>query len=170
MGKEQDRYTTSRGFVVEIIGLSPFEITDLLKSVPLPEVPTRVVVTDVPGYSEVEQLRADDLRDDEEKAIWAHYVAEHGAATQKRQELATDYVLLEGTRFSMDDLESWKAKRTKWGLSIPEDELDLQRLYFRTHIIGGGEDIKAISDKIAAKSGVDEATLKQAQSTFQRPV
>ena len=168
MKNEQNSYTTSLGKTVEIVGVSPLEVDEVRQLVPIPEAPTRAVPTAVPGFTEMEPLTADSLLNDEERTIWARYDSERRAAERQRNELVTNFLLLEGTRFDIGDLEQWKSKRKRWRLSVPDDEQQLQIAYYRTAIIGSVEDINAIIGKVMARQGVDEATLKQVQSTFQR--
>ena len=167
--KDVDFHITARGERVEIVGASPFEMGEVVNTVPLPEVPTRATTVEALGFEELEQLTADSLQNDEERQIWAKYVKDRDAAERQRRELATNFMLLEGTRFSMEPekVEAWKAKRAKWKLPIPEDEIELQIAYYRTAIIGSTDDLEIITQKVMARVGVDEATLKQVQSTFQ---
>lgn len=166
--KEQDFYTTALGQRVEIVGVSPLEIDEIQHLVPIPEAPKRTVQTDVPGFTEIQELTEDTLFNDEERATWAEYVAQRRAAERERSELVTNFLFLEGTRFDMTSLEQWKAKRLRWRLPVPEDERDLQIAYYRTAVIGSVKDLNAIVEKVMAKQGVDEATLKQVSATFQR--
>lgn len=170
--KERDveKYTTTLGETIEIVGLSAFEIDEVAKSVVMPTVPTRTVETAVPGFSETQELTEESLEDDDERLAWAEYVKARDEATVKRNRLTSNFVLLEGTRFEMSGLEAWKTKRQRWSLPIPDDELELRILYYQTAIIGGPTDLQEITQKVMRRVGVDEATLKQVSSTFQRPL
>lgn len=167
---ERQTYVTAMGKTVEFIGVSPFEINEIQQLVELPPVPTRKIETAVPGYSEEEPLSEEDLRDDEERRIWTEYVRQRDAASAKRNELVTNFILLEGIRFDLDEMEAWKAKRKRWGLPVPDDEKELHLAYVKTAVIGSVEDVNNIVAGVVSKQGVDEATLKSIQSTFQRTV
>lgn len=168
--REQQTYTTAKGKTVEFLGVSPFEVDEVRQLVDIPAAPTRTVETAIAGYTEDEPLSEDDLRSDEERRIWAEYVKERDAAKAKQDRLVMDYILLEGIRFDMDDLEAWTAKRRRWGLPVPEDEREMMLAYVKTAVIGGVDDLNAITTGIFAMQGVDEATLKSVQATFQRSV
>lgn len=167
---EQQSYTTAKGKTVEFLGVSPFEVDEIRQLVEIPPVPTRKIETAVPGYSEEEPLSEEDLRDDQERRIWAEYVRERDKAKAQQEKLVMEFILLEGIRFDMDEMEEWEAKRKRWGLPVPEDERTLMLKYVQTAVIGSVEDLNAITAGIFAKQGVDEATLKSIQSTFQRTV
>lgn len=161
-------YKCATGKTVEFVGLSPFEIDEVKSLVRLPQAPTREVETAIAGYVEVEELAADDLRDDEEKKRWTAYAAELQAAKSKRDNLVMEFILTEGIRFEMSDLEAWKSRRQRWNLPIPEDEREMAVAYVKTAVIGSAADMNKIIEGVLNRQGVSEEVLKAVQETFQR--
>lgn len=163
-------YTTALGKTIMILGVSPFEIEQVRATVPVPEVPKRKVETALPGYSEVEELNADNLTTDEERKEWADYVVARRTAEEQRNTLVANFIMVEGTTFEMDEMEAWTARRQRWNLPIPDDPIELRIAYFRTAIIGSVEDLNSIMGIVMKRQGVDEVTLKNVSATFQHTV
>lgn len=172
MKNEDNFYTTSLGVRVEILAVSPWEMEDIKNSVPVPPVPTRVLETAIPGHTEHEELTEEVVMTDEERAAWQTYVAARDAATKLRTEKATNFMLLEGTRVEGYEqaLEAWVAKRRRWNLPVPDDELERRIAFFRTGVLGGKDDLEEIVGRIMRRQGVDEATLNSVRTTFRRAV
>lgn len=163
-------YTTARGVTVEFNPLSPFEMKEIHELVPEPLLPTRRLETAVEGYTEEEPLAEDDLQSDEERRQWRAYVRARQLAAEERSALTLKYIFVEGLKFEQGNMEAWLAKRRRWNLPIPEDEVELLALYAQTEVIGSAEDVEKITEGVMGQQGVDEATLKAVRATFQRPV
>lgn len=166
----EQTYVCASGKEVRFVGLSPFEIDEVKALVPLPEVPTRQIQTAVADYQEVEALSADDLRDEDERQRWAAYETELAAAKAERDRLLMNFLLTEGIEFDLEGMEAWEQKRRRWNLPVPANEQELKATYVKTAIIGSVADLDAIIQGVMRKQGLDEATLKSVQATFQRAI
>jgi len=161
-----DLFTTSKGKKVKLIGLNPARLEKLQSAGTMPEVPYRLVETDL-GEPYKEELTADSLLTDEERRQWQEYIEKKEAVERRRNENVMKYVFHDGIAIDDEILDEWKQEQEEvWGLEVPNNRIDLKVDYINAEIIGNSEDLAEIMAGVMERTGVPQEALDEVRATF----
>jgi len=101
-----------------------------------------------------------------ERVLWEKYQKDSLQYDQEVQKQTMRYTLYRGVECEIP--EGWQAERAAFGLSIPDNPIDLKVKYILSEIAKTPDDIQKLFlsiMRISAK-GVDEQKIKAAEATF----
>lgn len=170
-------FITSKGVALHLVGVSPLLIAKLQTSGEMPEVPTRKVMLDFGGDGEessndyqIEVLSEDDLQDDEEKKLWAEYIAKRDALLTKRNDKFLKAIFAKGVIVDMSRIDLWKEEMAYFEIPVPEHPLDQKVEYIQTEALSNTTDMIEIITGVLGESGIPEEDLAEVRAMFQRSV
>lgn len=163
--------TTSKGVELTLLGISPLLIAKLQGAGVLPPVPTRKYKLDFgddngePQYQE-EELSEKDLQDDEEKALWAEYIAKRNEILTKRNDGFLKAIFAKGVEIDLSNLDKWREEMEFLNLPVPETTLGMKVEYIQTEAIASTEDMIEIITGVLGQSGIPEEDLAEVRGMF----
>lgn len=168
-----DVYTTSTGEKVRFIGLNQQRLETLRNAGKIPPVPQRVMVTDF-GGEQKEDLTADDLQNDEEKALWKEYIEKKTAVERKRDENVMKYTFTSGFEvldLTDEKLDEWKQEEEEvWNNEVPGNRVDMLLQYINARVIGNNQDYAEVMAGIMERTGVPAEMLDELRNSFRNQV
>jgi len=144
-----------------------------------PDVPERDISNTVPPDAGPEWPRSlvltqelvDKSGTDDEKVIWAEYLAAHGAVDTEYGAKLMDgrvrlFCLRGITVLDQKPEEEWVEEHEFMGMVVPEGRLERKLHYFRTEVLGTATDMFVITKGIYQAAGVDKEALDEYEATF----
>lgn len=163
--------TTSKGVQLTLLGISPLLIAKLQGAGVLPDVPTRKYKLDFGDnngedqYQE-EELTAEDLQDDEEKARWKEYSEKREAILSKRNDAFMKAIFAKGVEIDLSNLERWKEEMAYFDLPVPDNALAMKVEYIQTEAIANTADMVDIITGVLGQSGIPQEDLAEVRNMF----
>lgn len=171
-------FVTSKGVSLYLVGVSPLLIAKLQSAGKLPDVPTRKLMLDFgvedggedSNNFQTEELRADDLQDEEERRKWADYVRERDTVLTARNEKFLKAIFAKGVNVDMSHIQAWREEMEYFEIPVAEHPLDLKVEYIQTEALSNTQDMVDIITGVLAESGIPEEDLVEVKAMFQRSI
>lgn len=161
-----DVLTTSKGASVKLIGLNPARLTRLQTAGKMPDVPYREIPNDL-GVPQRENLSANDLQDDDERARWAAYLEECNVIEEKRNENVMKYIFTEGFDVDLTDIDEWAREEVEeYGLEVSEKRIQRRMDFINARVLGTAEDLGNIMAGVLERTGVPADMLDEVRNSF----
>lgn len=160
-------YETARGYILEIMAVSPFTVQDVRASVKEPDKPTY----EMPLASGGVQVREHDestLQTAEDHAAWDDYLAKKKKADEDRTRAVSLCLIREGiVNLPLEPDEEWTIRYQRHGLKLPTDPDELFLKWFQSDVIGSVSDFTNLQVAIMRASGdVPEEVIDQIIDSF----
>lgn len=166
MTDEQKTFTTSKGVVIRILGLSPLILKRLERQYeednPKPKPPTYTVET-AGGGTETHIHDETTAETPKEIAALRQYKSAVAAWDSGLESLTLRLMAIAGIDFDMPESNAWEAIPKAMGLRIPEDEVERKLFYFETTAVGNSQDMVAVMGLVMGldqvQGGNDQETV-----------
>lgn len=161
-----DVFTTSKGAKVRLIGLNPARLDRLQAAGKMPDVPYREIPNDL-GAPQKENLSADDLQDDDERARWAAYLKECQLVEDKRNENVMKYIFTDGFEVDESQIAEWEQEEIEeYGLDISPRRIQKRMDFINAKVLGTAMDLGNIMAGVLERTGLPADMLDEVRNSF----
>jgi len=161
-----DVLITSKGAKVRLIGLNPARLERLQTAGKMPDVPYREIPNDL-GAPQKENLSANDLQDDDERARWAVYLEECKVIEDKRNENVMKYIFTDGFDVDTSEIEEWAIEEVEeYGLEVSEKRIQRRMDFINAKVLGTAMDLGNIMAGVLERTGLPANMLDEVRDSF----